>query len=175
METRTKDFVPVIKFYRDIEELRRLLKEHRSRGEVIVLTNGAFDILHVGHIRCLQAAKKEGDVLVVAVNSDKSIRAYKDPRLPVNPEMERVEVVSALSMVDYVTIFEEPRAHKLLDALKPDVHAKGTDYDEESLPERDAVLSYGGRIAIVGDPKDHSTTETIQRIADIFRPRDLQE
>ena len=159
------------KFIEDLDLLRQRLDEHRSRKEVIVLTNGAFDVLHVGHLRCLRAAKALGDVLVVAVNSDRSIQAYKDPALPVNPQGERLEVLSALEMVDYLTVFDEPRAHSLLQALRPDIHAKGTDYTEETLPEKDAVLSYGGRVAIVGDPKDHSTTELIRRIGRIVQER----
>ena len=138
---------------------------------MIVFSNGAFDLLHVGHVRCLEAAKAEGDVLVVAVNSDRSIREYKDPNLPVNPEGERVEVLSALTAVDYVIVFDEPRAAEILDALRPDVVAKGTDYTTDNLPERDAIRAYGGRIAIVGDPKDHSTTDLIQRVAGIARAR----
>lgn len=160
------------KFIPDGDELSRRLDEHRARKETIVLTNGAFDLLHVGHIRCLQAAKEQGDVLVVAVNSDRSVKAYKDPVLPVNPQEERIEVLSALEVVDYITLLDEPRAHDLLLRLRPDVHAKGTDYTEENLPERDAVLSYGGRVAIVGDPKDHSTTELIRRISRITRERE---
>ncbi|MCZ6692249.1 MAG: adenylyltransferase/cytidyltransferase family protein [Planctomycetota bacterium] len=159
------------KFVPDLERMRKLLDEHRSRKELVVLSNGAFDLLHVGHIRCLKAAKELGDVLVIALNSDRSIREYKDSSLPVNPQKERVEIVSALEMVDYVTIFDEPSADKLLLALRPDIHAKGTDYTEETLPERDTVLSYGGRVAIVGDPKDHSTTDLIQRVARIAREK----
>ncbi len=151
--------------------MRKLIDEHRSRKEVVVLSNGAFDLLHVGHIRCLKAAKDLGDVLVIALNSDRSIREYKGSNLPVNPQNERIEIVSALEMVDYVTIFDEPSADKLLLALRPDIHAKGTDYTEETLPERDTVLSYGGRVAIVGDPKDHSTTDLIQRVARIAREK----
>lgn len=159
------------KFIRDLDELKSRLEEHRARKEVIVFTNGAFDLLHVGHIRCLRAARELGDVLVVAVNSDRSIRAYKDPSLPVNPQEERIEVLSALEGVDYITLFDEPRAHRLLLALRPDIHAKGTDYTEKTLPEREAVESYGGRVAIVGDPKDHSTTDLIQRVHRIGRKR----
>ena len=151
--------------------MRKLIDEHRSRKEVIVLSNGAFDLLHVGHIRCLRAAKELGDVLVVAINSDRSIREYKDSSLPVHPQRERIEIVSALEMVDYVTVFDEPSADKLLLALQPDIHAKGTDYTEETLPERDTVVSYGGRVAIVGDPKDHSTTDLIQRVGRIAREK----
>lgn len=159
------------KYIPDRQKLRERLEEHRARGEAVVLTNGAFDILHVGHIRCLVGARAEGDVLVVAVNSDRSIKAYKNPALPVNPQEERVEVLAALEVVDYITVFDEPRAHSLLHDLRPDVHAKGTDYTEQNLPERNAVIAYGGRIAIVGDPKDHSTTDLITRIAEIARIR----
>ncbi len=162
---------PPAKFIPDLDELRARLDEHRGRGETIVFTNGAFDLLHVGHIRCLVAARAEGDVLVVAVNSDDSIKAYKDAALPVNPEMERVEVLAAFEAVDYITLFSDPRAHGILTALKPDVHAKGTDYSSDNLPERDAVLAYGGRIAIVGDPKDHSTTDLIARVSEVASKR----
>jgi len=120
--------------------------------------------LHVGHIRYLEGAKALGDLLVVGVNSDDQVSALKGPGRPVMPEAERAEIVSALECVDIVTIFPEPTVEALLLALKPDIHAKGTDYTEDTVPEREVVRSYGGRVAIVGDPKDHSTSELIERL-----------
>jgi len=120
--------------------------------------------LHVGHIRYLEGAKALGDLLVVGVNSDDQVNALKGPGRPVMPETERAEIVSALQCVDIVTIFPEPTVEALLLALKPDIHAKGTDYTEDTMPEREVVRSYGGRVAIVGDPKDHSTSDLIERI-----------
>ena len=135
------------------------VREERSRGRKIVLANGCFDLLHVGHVRYLAGARAEGDVLVVGVNSDASVRRLKGPGRPVLDEHSRAELVASLATVDYVVVFEEDTVENLLLALRPDVHAKGTDYTAATVPERDVVLSYGGRIAIVGDPKAHSTTE----------------
>lgn len=149
----------------DRAALAARLETHRGAGDRIVLANGCFDLLHVGHVRYLEAAKAEGDVLVVAINSDASVRRNKPDGLrPLMPEDERAAILQALRMVDYVTIFDEPTADALLAALRPDVHAKGTDYTPERIPERATVADYGGRIAIVGDPKTHSTTELIARI-----------
>jgi len=136
----------------------------RASGARIVLANGCFDVLHVGHVRYLAGARQLGDVLVVGINSDEQVAIQKGQGRPVLPANERAEIVAALESVTYVTIFEEPTVEQLLLALKPDVHAKGTDYTTESVPERDVVRSYGGQVAIVGDPKDHSTTEIITRI-----------
>jgi D-glycero-beta-D-manno-heptose 1-phosphate adenylyltransferase len=136
----------------------------RASGARIVLANGCFDVLHVGHVRYLAGARQLGDVLVVGVNSDEQVAIQKGPGRPVLPATERAEIIAALESVTYVTIFEEPTVEQLLLALKPDVHAKGTDYTTDSVPERDVVRSYGGRVAIVGDPKDHSTTEIIARL-----------
>jgi len=152
------------KFIADHEDLLRIVDRLKSRGKRIVLTNGCFDLLHVGHIRCLRGAKELGDVLIVAVNSDESMRKLKRAGRPIMPEGERVEILEALECVDYITLFSEEKVDRLLLALKPHVHAKGTDYTEETVPERDAVLSYGGEIAIVGDSKSHSTTELIRSI-----------
>ena len=136
----------------------------RERGARIVLANGCFDVLHVGHIRYLAGARELGDVLVVGVNSDEQVKVQKGPGRPVLPAAERAEIVSALESVTYVTIFDEPTVEQLLLALRPDVHAKGTDYTADTVPERDVVRSYGGQVAIVGDPKDHSTSEIVARL-----------
>jgi rfaE bifunctional protein nucleotidyltransferase chain/domain len=138
--------------------------EARANGKTVALANGVFDLLHVGHVRYLQAARELADVLVVAVNSDASTRAYKGPGRPVVPERERAEMVAALACVDQVVIFDAPDVRGVLRALKPDVHVKGTDYSEATVPEREEVLAYGGRVAIAGDPKDHSSTEMLQRL-----------
>lgn len=139
-------------------------RRERQAGRRLVFANGAFDLLHVGHIRYLEAAKREGDWLAVGVNSDASVRRTKGEARPLLPEAERAEIVAALGCVDAVTVFTEDSAADLLASLAPDVHAKGTDYTAASVPERDVVASYGGRTAIVGDPKDHATTELIERI-----------
>ncbi|MBW2121910.1 MAG: adenylyltransferase/cytidyltransferase family protein [Deltaproteobacteria bacterium] len=152
------------KFIADQEDLLKIVDRLKSRGKRIVLTNGCFDLLHVGHIRCLRGAKELGDVLIVAVNSDESMRKLKRAGRPIMPEGERVEILEALECVDYITLFSEEKVDRLLLALKPHVHAKGTDYTEETVPERGAVLSYCGEIAIVGDSKSHSTTELIRSI-----------
>jgi D-glycero-beta-D-manno-heptose 1-phosphate adenylyltransferase len=144
---------------RRLEELPSLLK-----GKKTVLANGCFDILHVGHLRYLQGARALGDVLVVAINSDKSMRLIKDPGRPILPEDERVALVAALRCVDYVVVFDEPDVSRVLDVLRPAIHAKGTDYTEQTVPERDKVLAYGGAVRITGDPKDHSTRDIIARI-----------
>jgi rfaE bifunctional protein nucleotidyltransferase chain/domain len=146
------------------DELIERVRQDRSRGLTIAFANGAFDLLHVGHIRYLEAAKREADRLVVAINDDESVRGLKGPSRPVLPEADRAELVAALRAVDYVVIFHEPTVTPLLELLKPDVHCKGTDYTVDTVPERDTVHAYGGRIAIVGDPKDHSTSELLTRL-----------
>ena len=138
----------------------------RAAGKTIAFANGCFDLLHVGHVRYLQAAAAEADRLVVAINDDGSVSTLKGPGRPVLSGADRAELVAALRGVDYVVIFPEPTVTPLLLALKPDVHCKGTDYTVESVPERDTVRAYGGRIAIVGDPKDHSTRDLLSRIRD---------
>ena len=138
----------------------------RNTGKRIVLANGCFDVLHAGHVRYLEAAKSLGDLLVVGVNSDAEVSVQKGVGRPIIPEGERAELVAALEVVDLVTIFSEPTVESLLLALKPDVHAKGTDYTEDTVPEREVVKSFGGRVAIVGDPKDHSTSEMIARLSE---------
>jgi len=149
------------------EELSERIASARSSGARIVLANGCFDVLHVGHVRYLAGARELGDILVVGINSDEQVAIQKGAGRPVLPAMERAEIVAALESVTYVTIFDEPTVEQLLLALKPDVHAKGTDYTTESVPERDVVRSYGGEVAIVGDPKDHSTTEIIARLGGV--------
>jgi rfaE bifunctional protein nucleotidyltransferase chain/domain len=136
----------------------------RKHGARVVLANGCFDVLHVGHIRYLEGAKALGDLLVVAVNADEQVRLLKGAGRPFTPERERAELIAALRPVDFVTIFTEPNVEALLRALRPDIHAKGTDYTEGTVPERDVVRSYGGRVAIVGDPKEHSSTEMIKKV-----------
>ena len=136
----------------------------RRSGARIVLANGCFDILHVGHVRYLEAARGFGDMLVVAVNSDAQVRALKGEGRPFVPERERAEVIAALRPVDLVTIFHEPTVEALLLAIRPDIHAKGTDYTSDTIPERDVVRSYGGRVAVVGDAKDHSSTDVINKV-----------
>lgn len=148
------------------EELIQCIAAARATGARIVFANGCFDVLHVGHVRYLAGAKALGDILIVGVNSDEQVAIQKGAGRPVLPAIERAEIVAALESVDYVTIFEEPTVEQLLLALKPDVHAKGTDYTTETVPERDVVRSYGGQVAIVGDPKDHSTSEIIARLGD---------
>ena len=146
------------------EELRKRIASERESGARIVLANGCFDVLHVGHVRYLAGARQLGDVLVVGINADEQVALQKGAGRPVLPADDRAEIVAALESVTYVTIFEEPTVEQLLLALKPDVHAKGTDYTTETVPERDVVRSYGGQVAIVGDPKDHSTSEIIARL-----------
>jgi rfaE bifunctional protein nucleotidyltransferase chain/domain len=140
------------------ERLREQVQQWRAAGQQIVLTNGCFDLLHVGHIRYLSGAKALGGKLIVALNSDASVRAIKGAGRPIMPEDERAEILAALADVDAVVIFDEPDVRALIRELRPDVQAKGTDYTRESVPERDEVLAYGGRVEIVGDPKDHSTS-----------------
>ncbi|HME43075.1 MAG TPA: adenylyltransferase/cytidyltransferase family protein [Syntrophorhabdales bacterium] len=152
-------------YIRDHLELKRIIDGERSKGRKIVFGNGCFDLLHVGHIRYLTGAKSLGDVLVVALNDDASVVGLGKRKVVFTPLDERVEIVSALRYVDYVTTFSEPTVENLLRLLKPDFHAKGTDYTEDTVPERDIVKEYGGRVAIVGDPKDHSTRDIIARLA----------
>lgn len=136
----------------------------RKHGARVVFANGCFDILHAGHVRYLEGARALGDMLIVGVNSDKQVRVLKGEGRPFVCERERAEIIASLRAVDFVTIFPEPTVEPLIRAIRPDIHAKGTDYTEESVPERDVVRSYGGRVAIVGDPKDHSSTEMFRRV-----------
>ena len=153
------------KFIRDTEALLHIVEQLKSQGKRVVMTNGCFDVLHVGHIRCLKGAKEQGDILIVAVNDDASMKRLKRAGRPIMPESERIEILEALECVDFITLFSEERVDRLLLTLKPHVHAKGTDYTEETVPERETVLSYGGSIAIVGDTKTHSSTDLIRAIA----------
>lgn len=145
-------------------ELVASVANERAGGKRIILTNGCFDIFHVGHIRYLSAAKALDGFLIVAINSDEQVEKLKGNGRPFMPQNERAEMISSFRFVDAVTIFDEPTVTELLLAIKPDIHAKGTDYSIESVPEREIVLSYGGKIAIVGDPKDHSSTEMFARL-----------
>jgi D-glycero-beta-D-manno-heptose 1-phosphate adenylyltransferase len=145
-------------------ELIAAVAADRAAGRTVAFANGCFDLLHVGHIRYIQAASREADRLVVAINDDGSVVSLKGPGRPILAAADRAELVAALRGVHYVTIFHEPDVTPLLLALKPDVHCKGTDYTVETVPERDTVRAYGGRIAIVGDPKDHSTRDLLSRI-----------
>ncbi len=147
-------------------DLLALVAEARQAGRTVAFANGCFDLLHVGHVRYLAAAAQEADQLIVAINDDASVRALKGEGRPILTAADRAELVAALRFVDYVVVFPEPTVGPLLEALRPDVHCKGTDYTLDSVPERDVVRGYGGRIAIVGDAKDHSTRELLARIAD---------
>ena len=147
-----------------IAELRGTIAALKAEGKTVVLANGCFDLFHVGHIRYLRAAKSKGDILVVALNSDRSVRRLKGPGRPILPQKERAEVLSAFSVVDFVTIFGEPMVTQVLLALKPDIHVKGSDYTRETVPERETVKSYGGRVAIVGGPKIRNTSDVIRDI-----------
>ena len=150
----------------DRPELLARLERDRAAGRTIALTNGLFDLLHVGHLRYLEAAASEADCLVVAVNSDSSARALKGRTRPIVPGVERAELLAGFACVDYVTIFDELKVEQLLREIRPDVHCKGTDYSEESLPERDVARELGVRIAIVGDQKRHSTSDLVTRLRD---------
>lgn len=147
-----------------LHEVQQRVEACRARGQKVAFANGCFDVLHVGHVRYLAGAKAEGDVLVVGINGDDSVRRLKGPDRPAMPEADRAVVVAALQVVDLVVIFHEDDVKTLLLALRPDVHCKGTDYTTETVPEREVVLSYGGRVAIVGDPKNHDTRRLIARI-----------
>lgn len=149
------------------EELIKRVEGARNAGARIVFANGCFDVLHVGHVRYLAGAGELGDILIVGVNSDAQVAIQKGAGRPVLTATERAEILDALEPVTYVTIFDEPTVEQLLLALKPDVHAKGTDYTTETVPERDVVRSYGGQVAIVGDPKDHSTSAIIAGLENI--------
>lgn len=151
--------------------LRGLVNDWRRAGERVILANGCFDLLHVGHVRYLHAAKQLGGKLVVAVNSDESARRLKGDGRPLMPEHERAEILAALADVDAVVIFPEPDVRAMIREIRPDVQAKGTDYTAEGVPERDAVQECGGQVVIVGDPKDHSATDLIRAAAEQGRRR----
>jgi rfaE bifunctional protein nucleotidyltransferase chain/domain len=145
-------------------DLREALARERAAGKSIAFANGVFDILHVGHVRYLQDAAKVADVLVVAVNGDESVRMLKGPDRPLMPASERAEIIDAIQGVSYVTIFEDRSPARLLQLLQPDFQCKGTDYTADSVPEAEIVKAYGGKVVIVGDPKDHSTTEMLAKL-----------
>jgi D-glycero-beta-D-manno-heptose 1-phosphate adenylyltransferase len=148
----------------DEASLVEALEAERKAGKSIVFANGCFDVLHVGHIRYLQDAARVADVLVVGVNGDDSVRILKGEGRPVMPEDERAEIISSINGVTYVTIFDEKSPANLLQTLKPDFQCKGTDYTADSVPEAEIVRAYGGKVVIVGDPKDHSTTELLSKM-----------
>jgi rfaE bifunctional protein nucleotidyltransferase chain/domain len=152
----------------DLDTARRLVAEARAAGKRVVLANGCFDVLHVGHVRYLQGAKAEGDLLVVAVNGDRSVTSIKGPGRPILVESDRTELVAALEAVDLVVVFEEDTVASVIETLRPDVHCKGTDYTEETVPERDVMRRAGGVTRIVGDPKDHSTRDLLGEILKRF-------
>ncbi len=148
-----------------LEELPRLRAAATAAGRTLALANGAFDLFHVGHLRYLRGARAEADALVVAVNGDASVRLLKGPGRPIVPEAERAEIVEALECVDHVVLFDSKDVVPVIRALRPDVHVKGTDYTPDTVPEAAEVRAYGGRVAIAGDPKDHSTTDLLERLA----------
>ena len=145
-------------------ELAGVVALWRAAGESVTLANGCFDLLHVGHVRYLQGARALGGKLIVAINSDASTRSLKGPGRPAMPEQERAEIIAALGCVDAVVIFDEPDVRALIREIRPNIQVKGTDYTRDNVPERDEVIAVGGRVEIVGDPKDHSTTELLRKI-----------
>ena len=147
-----------------LDAVARAVESARRAGKTVALANGVFDLLHVGHVRYLEGARALAEVLVVAVNDDASARVLKGPGRPHVPAAERAELVAALACTDHVVLFSEPDVRTVLRRLKPDVHVKGTDYTADSVPERDEVAAWGGRVAIAGDPKDHSTTELLEKL-----------
>jgi len=153
-----------------IDELKTLVHEAQAAGRVVVMANGCFDLIHVGHVRYLEGARALGNMLIVALNSDASISVLKGKGRPLQSEQERSEIVASFESVDYVTVFDAPTVDTLLANLRPDIHAKGTDYTSDNVPERETVRSYGGRVAIVGDAKDHSTRALIDAILSKLHP-----
>ena len=147
-----------------LEDAKKQVDQWRAEGLTVALANGVFDLLHVGHLRYLEDAKKLADRLIVAVNSDSSTRAYKGPTRPILPEDERAELLRALRCTDFVFLFSEPDVRLVIRTLKPDVHVKGTDYTPETIPEKGEVEAYGGRVAVAGDPKNHSTTALVGKL-----------
>ena len=159
----TNSFAPILERTRLIARVA----VERQKGAKIVLANGCFDLFHVGHIRYLAGAKELGDCLIVGINSDEQVKKLKGENRPFMPEQERAEVLSALRFIDFVTIFDEPTVEELILAIRPDFHAKGTDYTTESVPEREIVIECGGQVAIVGDAKNHSSTEIIGKFSEL--------
>lgn len=163
MSTKIVETTEATSLILEREDLVTLLHAEKEKGKSIVLANGCFDVLHVGHVRYLEGARALGDILVVGINSDNQVTRLKGQGRPILPERDRAEIVASLKAVDLVTIFGEPTVAELLLAIRPDVQAKGTDYTEETVPERDIVRSLGGVVRIVGDPKNHSTSDLIRR------------
>jgi rfaE bifunctional protein nucleotidyltransferase chain/domain len=153
------------------DELAKKIDELKKQGKKVIFANGCFDLLHVGHVRYLRGAKALGDVLVLAINSDASVRRLKGPERPLLPLEDRLGVLAAFEMVDYITAFEEDTVSPLLLKLKPNVQVKGTDYTPDSIPEKDTVASFGGQVAVVGDPKDHASKNLIQEILRKYGPQ----
>ena len=154
---------PKLKIKR-IEELREIVSQLHASGRSVVFANGCFDLIHAGHVRYLEKARALGDVLILGINSDAGVAALKGKGRPLQSEGERAEILASFECVDYVLLFDALTVDQILNDLRPDIHAKGTDYTEESVPERETVLAYGGRVAIAGDPKDHSTRDLIKTI-----------
>jgi rfaE bifunctional protein nucleotidyltransferase chain/domain len=165
MAAKTFEIVDATSLILDRESLVFRVNAAKKEGKTIVLANGCFDVLHAGHVRYLEGARALGNLLVVGINSDGQVSRLKGEGRPILPERDRSEIVASLEAVDLVTIFDEPTVAELLLAIRPDIHAKGTDYTEESVPERDVVRSFGGTVRIVGDPKNHSTSELIGRFS----------
>jgi rfaE bifunctional protein nucleotidyltransferase chain/domain len=149
---------------KSLQQLKKIVKLIKLQNKTVVMANGCFDLLHVGHIRYLEASKSMGDILVVAINNDQSMKAIKDPQRPIIREKARAEIVASLAAVDYVVLFGGEQVDRVLLALEPDIQAKGTDYTADTIPERNIVASYGGRVAITGDKKDHATKDLIKAI-----------
>jgi rfaE bifunctional protein nucleotidyltransferase chain/domain len=158
-----------------LPRLKEIIEAQKRKGKKIVLTNGCFDLIHVGHIRYLRDSKEKGDVLVLALNSDSSIRQLKGKGRPILKEKERVDICSSISYVDYITVFKEKTVENILRVLQPDVHAKGSDYTEETVPEKATVRSYGGGIAITGGPKVRSTSQIIEQIINRIKTKKPSE
>jgi rfaE bifunctional protein nucleotidyltransferase chain/domain len=153
---------------KSIQAMKEIVAQARAVGHKVVFANGCFDLLHAGHVRYLESARGLGDMLIVGINSDTCVAALKGAGRPLQPEADRAEILASMQCVDYVLLFDAPTVDGILKELRPDVHAKGTDYTQESVPERNTVLAYGGQVAIVGDPKDHSTKDLIQTIVSKF-------
>jgi rfaE bifunctional protein nucleotidyltransferase chain/domain len=153
---------------KNLDELRAIMRKMHSAGKTVVFANGCFDLIHVGHIRYLQSAREMGDALIVGINGDTGVEALKGKGRPLQSGQDRAEMIASMECVDYVLLFDTFTVDGILSELQPDIHAKGTDYSEESVPERNTVRSYGGKVAIAGDPKDHSTRDLIQTIVSKF-------
>jgi len=154
----------------DHNELAKRIEELKKQGKKVIFANGCFDLLHVGHVRYLRGAKALGDVLVLAINSDASVRRLKGPERPLLPLEDRLGILSAFEMIDFITTFEDDTVSPLLLKLKPNVQVKGTDYTPDTIPEKDTVASFGGEVAVVGDPKDHASKNLIQEILRKYGP-----